>query len=990
MKKVIILLSVLLFSLSFKAQLAVTNAAPYNTPTYLVNNILLGNGVTATNITFSGDGNQLGYFSNGLAGAINPLGIDSGIVFSSGDVNDITTGGSTTYGGPGDPDLLTIAQTINAGITSTHDAATLEFDFVPDGDTVEFRFVFASNEYTTYINTVYNDIFSFFISGPGFTGPYASPTGFPNGAQNLAVVPGTATPITISTIHPGLNSQYYINNPSANTFNFNGYTTAISIKFYVTCSALFHFKFSIADCQDGTLDTGVFMEGSSFSSATPTAIQFSTAAIGGDSTIIEGCDGAVLNLIRPSIIGDTTLHFTIGGTATNGVDYTLIADSVSYLTGFDTASIVVTPLTDALIEGRESITITSTNVNACGVTVISADSLYIDDVPFITAVSSDTLLNCPTPNPIPISVSIIGTPPPSTYDYYWTDTQGNTYPNDSIILVPALETDTFYVEVISYCNLITVTDTIIVNVIPLFSLASTQSDTNNCVGDVVNFTTTPSIAGTYTYSWSSTPNIGTINSSTDSTSIGTFNIDGTNQIIVTVDNGGFNCIVKDTMYVNTNLIPIITTTTSDTSICIDGTASLFANFIGTPPVSLIWDNGLVGNGPHQVNPTADTTTYTVYAQDSNLCVSPLQQVIVTLRDSIKINQISLTENTICEGDSTTILVDAIGGGTGLIYTWYNSNNNVIGATDTGAFIITPSFDGEIFSVIVSDSCTTPTKTDDIMTDWADIVLPDYTINNTEGCYDDLLFTPEFENTTPNLGNMVSSTWDFGNGTTYEWPFATPFNYHYDDPGVYDVTLTVTDQAGCIWDTILAAYQVIAYDNPKADFLWNPNPTDYLNAQITFTNQSIDNVFNEWLFITNAQYTSTDIDPVFQFPQDKPGDYDVTLITTNQAGCIDSISKVVIIDDVFLFYIPSAFSPDGDGLNDNFKVVGEGLDLTNFKMTVFNKWGELVFESNNPDIGWDGTRNGSLVPDGVYIWKINAKEAHSPIILNKDGFITIVR
>ena len=201
MKKVIILLSVLLFSLSFKAQLAVTNAAPYNTPTYLVNNILLGNGVTATNITFSGDGNQLGYFSNGLAGAINPLGLDSGIVFSSGDVNDITTGGSTTYGGPGDPDLLTIAQTVNAGITSTHDAATLEFDFVPDGDTVEFRFVFASNEYTTYINTVYNDIFSFFISGPGFTGPYASPTGFPNGAQNLAVVPGTATPIPSTCLY---------------------------------------------------------------------------------------------------------------------------------------------------------------------------------------------------------------------------------------------------------------------------------------------------------------------------------------------------------------------------------------------------------------------------------------------------------------------------------------------------------------------------------------------------------------------------------------------------------------------------------------------------------------------------------------------------------------------------------------------------------------------------------------------------------------------
>ena len=337
-----------------------------------------------------------------------------------------------------------------------------------------------------------------------------------------------------------------------------------------------------------------------------------------------------------------------------------------------------------------------------------------------------------------------------------------------------------------------------------------------------------------------------------------------------------------------------------------------------------------------------------------------------------------------------MIVDAIGGGTGLIYTWFDGNNTIIGATDTGVYVITPSYDGEIFTVVVSDSCTTPSVTDSIITDWSPIILPTYTISDSAGCFYDLLFNPIFENTTQNLGVLDSSSWDFGNGTTYSWPFATPFEYHYNDPGTYDVTLTITDQYGCVWDTIMDGVHVYVYDRPVPDFIWNPNPTDYLNAQITFNNQSTNNFYNQWSFFTDALYTSTDINPVFQFPQDQPGSYDVTLITTSAEGCVDSITKVVTIDDVFLFYIPTAFTPDGDGLNDEFKVVGEGLDLSNFKMTIFNKWGELIFETSNPDNGWNGTYKGSLVPDGVYIWKIDAKEAHSPVVHNKDGMITIIK
>jgi hypothetical protein len=162
MKKIVLTVVLSILAIVSNGQITVTNTAPFNSPTYLVNNILLGNGVSASNVTFAGQSAQLGFFYNGVNGAPN-LGLDSGIVISTGNVNDIPKGGSQPstgqYNGPGDPDLLDIAQSVTSNpsagnITSTNDRAFLEFDFTPVGDTVEFRFVFASEEYTTsWINS---------------------------------------------------------------------------------------------------------------------------------------------------------------------------------------------------------------------------------------------------------------------------------------------------------------------------------------------------------------------------------------------------------------------------------------------------------------------------------------------------------------------------------------------------------------------------------------------------------------------------------------------------------------------------------------------------------------------------------------------------------------------------------------------------------------------------------------------------------------------
>ena len=164
------------------SQISVSNTAPYDSEQYLVEDILLGNGVSASNITFSGDPTQIGFFN----GVNSNIGLDSGVVMYTADIATIVPGGTGTMTfltpvSQTDSDLITVAQSVTSNpsanqITVTHDLADLNFDFQVVGDTVEFEFVFASDEYLTYVNHEYNDVFSFFLSGPGISGPYSSPS----------------------------------------------------------------------------------------------------------------------------------------------------------------------------------------------------------------------------------------------------------------------------------------------------------------------------------------------------------------------------------------------------------------------------------------------------------------------------------------------------------------------------------------------------------------------------------------------------------------------------------------------------------------------------------------------------------------------------------------------------------------------------------------------------------------------------------------------
>ncbi|MCI5058247.1 MAG: choice-of-anchor L domain-containing protein, partial [Flavobacteriales bacterium] len=260
----LILTTIILYTASY-GQLVVTGGIPVNT---LVTNSLLAPGITVSNITFQGDPVQIGEFNSASAN----VGLNQGVILATHDINDALgpnnssgSGGGVGAAVNGDPDLAQVAGVSSANI---FDAAILEFDFVPSGNVVDFNYVFASEEYLEYVNTGVNDAFGFFLSGPGIAGPYS------NGAENIALVPGTTTPITIDNVNDVSNSAYYVDNGDGFTAPFNssssyvqydGLTVKLTASAQVTCGQTYHIKIAISDVGDGIVGSAVFLELGSFS-----------------------------------------------------------------------------------------------------------------------------------------------------------------------------------------------------------------------------------------------------------------------------------------------------------------------------------------------------------------------------------------------------------------------------------------------------------------------------------------------------------------------------------------------------------------------------------------------------------------------------------------------------------------------------------------------------------------------------------------------------
>ena len=286
---------------ALNAQIVVDTNPPNNDPLFLVEQVLLGNGITATNVVFSGELDQIGYFD----GSASNIGMSAGIVMCTGEVVAMDPNqGAAGWWGPNtvtDPDLLNVSNIVPpllgfTGPTVINDVAVLEFDFIPNSDELSFDFIFGSEEYFGFENTVFNDVFGFFLSGPGITGPYSSPAAFPNGSVNLAVVPGSnpVLPISISSINSvtPINDQFFIDNSNYTTVSgMDGFTVKLKAKAQVQCGETYHIRLAIADAEDQALDSYVLFGEKSFLSP---SIDITNNQTNDDTTYLEiPCGGDV-------------------------------------------------------------------------------------------------------------------------------------------------------------------------------------------------------------------------------------------------------------------------------------------------------------------------------------------------------------------------------------------------------------------------------------------------------------------------------------------------------------------------------------------------------------------------------------------------------------------------------------------------------------------------------------------------------------------------
>jgi gliding motility-associated-like protein len=210
---------------------------------------------------------------------------------------------------------------------------------------------------------------------------------------------------------------------------------------------------------------------------------------------------------------------------------------------------------------------------------------------------------------------------------------------------------------------------------------------------------------------------------------------------------------------------------------------------------------------------------------------------------------------------------------------------------------------------------------------------------------------------------------------------------FNSVGCFNVTLELTSSAGCI-NSITQNNIVCVSAIPVADFIWAPENATILNPTVNFLNASSGATDYIWDFAGLG--TSTDQNPTFAFPGDSANTYLVCLLSSNVDGCFDTVCHDILIYDEFLVYVPNSFTPDNDGKNDIFLPILNGFDPLSYEFLVFNRWGELIFQTAQTNSGWDGNHKSLESKADIYVWKIKVKSNFDSTIHEYIGHVNLLR
>jgi gliding motility-associated-like protein len=479
--------------------------------------------------------------------------------------------------------------------------------------------------------------------------------------------------------------------------------------------------------------------------------------------------------------------------------------------------------------------------------------------------------------------------------------------------------------------------------------------------------------GPWNYTWTDAGDniVQTTNSANGDTFFGT---GGTYSVVITEDVNGNNC--SDTLQA-TILEPSavdMLSLSDDTTICRTGTATLIATAQGgTGSLIAHWNDAFTG-WARSVSPL-NATDYSVWATDSSGCLSDTLSVDVSVNPPIGL----YTPDTIvtCPDLDTPLLPDTVFGGDGAYaYSWaggpfQSEPEYVVNLTDSALIYIT-----------VTDGCETPDVTHAIhvsVKPIPDLVLEADTLL---GC-DPFAVIFSVRDTT----EAATVDWDFGDGIVIPGP-PESVGHTYPDPGIYDVSVTVHWPNGCDDDTTVTDMITVAAV-PDAQFTWSPVPASTLDPTVEFVEQAGPYAVS-WIWDFAGLDTAHGPEVEYTFPNVFGDLYPVQLVVANYLGCTDTVTRMIEVMDEFLVFIPTAFTPNNDGINELLFVQGDDIDTKDFLLAVFDRWGEKIFETTDRGEGWDGSFGGSPVQDGVYSWRLNARSFYTGRPHKLMGHVVVVR
>ncbi|MGZ3941634.1 MAG: PKD domain-containing protein, partial [Bacteroidia bacterium] len=702
----------------------------------------------------------------------------------------------------------------------------------------------------------------------------------------------------------------------------------------------------------------------------------------GQQTATLSAAGALTYSWDPSSGLSSTTGTSVTGTPSVTTSYTVIGTDVNGCVNTATTSITVNPIPTVTVSpglicvgssttltaggavtyswmpgtGLSSTTGSSVNANPATTTQytvvgIDANGCVNGDTATLTVVANPVISVASSTICIGNSTNLTAN---GATTYTWSPATGlNTTSGANVTANPTV-TSVYTIDGTAGTCTATTTATVVVNPLPVITIGSNSPV---CVNQTLNLTS----SGGPGYFWNGPNNFTSTLQNPNITGVTTAAAGTYTLTIVDIN----TCVNSATVNVVVNPLPVVTV--GGSTVCLNQTISLSASG-GT---GYSW-SGPLGFGSNQQNPTIPNATpgmagtYVVTVTDTNNCVNAnVAQVVL---NSIPV--VSATSGTVCIG--STIQLIASGANT---YAWFPATglSSASSATVNAGPNATTTY-----TVIGTDAngCVDTTTTFVNVNPKPVIAL---TPSASSGCAPVCV---SFSNT---AGTTGTCTWTFGDGSTST---NCAINHCFNVAGTYTSIYTLTDVNGCKnTDTSITT----VYPVPDADFSFDPQPTTILDPYIHFHNQTTGGAMIStlsWTFGDNSGMTSASSAPTHTYLE--AGSYPVELVVVSNHGCRDSIKKTVVIGEDYFIYVPNAFSPNMDGVNDSFFAKGEGIK--DFKLYIFDRWGNQVFFSDDIYKGWDGRFMGkgeAIVQEDVYVWKIELKTfKNEPKMLK--GTVTLIK